>query len=135
MDQASPKFTSEQKFTVADFQKRLGVKILADGKVGNIKDLTEGKRVKDVEFQGKTLTGKQVREKLDLRSSDFTWKQEGDNITVTTKGFGHGVGMSQYGANGMAGEGKKYTEIVAHYYKGIEIKMMNDYEGKLMVKK
>ncbi len=134
-DQASPKFTSEQTFTVADFQKRLGVKVLADGKVGNIKDLTEGKRVKDVAFQGKTLTGKQVREKLDLRSSDFTWKQEGDKIVVTTKGFGHGVGMSQYGANGMAAEGKKYTDIVAHYYKGVEIKSMNDYEGKLMVKK
>ncbi|MGQ0452702.1 stage II sporulation protein D, partial [Bacillus sp. SS-TM] len=110
-DQASPKFTSEQIFTVADFQKRLGVKVLADGKVGNIKDLTEGKRVKDVAFQGKTLTGKEVREKLDLRSSDFTWKQQGDKIIVTTKGFGHGVGMSQYGANGMAAEGKKYTDI------------------------
>lgn len=134
-DQASPKFTSEQTFTVVDFQKRLGVKVLADGKVGNIKDLTEGKRVKDVAFQGKTLTGKEVREKLDLRSSDFTWKQQGDKIIVTTKGFGHGVGMSQYGANGMAAEGKKYTDIVAHYYKGVEIKTMNDYEGKLMVKK
>ncbi len=52
-DQASPKFTSEQTFTVADFQKRLGVKVLANRKVGNIKDLTEGKRVKDVAFQGK----------------------------------------------------------------------------------
>ena len=67
--------------------------MLADGKVGNIKDLTEGKRVKDV-FQGKTLTGKEVREKLDLRSSDFTWKQQGDKIIVTTKGFGHGVGAN-----------------------------------------
>ncbi|KFN02357.1 stage II sporulation protein D [Bacillus clarus] len=134
-DQASPKFTSEQTFTVADFQKRLGVKVLANGKVGNIKDRTEGKRVKDVEFQGKTLTGKEVREKLDLRSSDFAWKQQGNNIIVTTKGFGHGVGMSQYGANGMAKEGKAYTDIVAHYYKGVEIKTMNDYEGKLMVKR
>ena len=80
--------------------------MLADGKVGDIKGRTEGKRVKDVAFQGKTLTGRDVRDKLDLRSSDFTWKQEGDKIVVTTKGFGHGVGMSQYGANGMAAEGK-----------------------------
>ena len=58
MGSSLSKFTSEQTFTVADFQKRLGVKVLADGKVGNIKDLTEGKRVKDVAFQGKTLTGK-----------------------------------------------------------------------------
>lgn len=133
-DQVSPKFASEQIFTVADFQKRLGVKVLESGKVGNIKERTKGKRVKDVEFQGKTLTGKEVREKLDLRSSDFTWKQEGNNIVVTTKGYGHGVGMSQYGANGMAKEGKGYTDIVTHYYKGIEIKTMNEYEGKLMAK-
>lgn len=133
-DQASPKFASEQTFTVDDFQNRLGVKVLTDGKVGDIKERTEGKRVKDVEFQGKTLTGKEVREKLDLRSSDFTWKQQGSNIIVTTKGFGHGVGMSQYGANGMAKEGKSYTDIVAHYYKGIEIKTLNDYEGKLMAR-
>lgn len=53
MGSSLSKFTSEQTFTVADFQKRLGVKVLADGKVGNIKDLTEGKRVKDVAFQGK----------------------------------------------------------------------------------
>lgn len=134
-DQASPKFTSEQTFTVDDFQKRLGVKVLANGKVGIIKERTEGKRVKDVEFQGKTLTGKEVREKLALRSSDFAWKQQGSNIIITTKGFGHGVGMSQYGANGMAKEGKGYTDIVAYYYKGIEIKTLNDYEGKLMAKK
>ncbi|HEK9101189.1 stage II sporulation protein D [Bacillus pfraonensis] len=133
-DQAAPKFASEQTFTVADFQKRLGVKVLENGKVGNIKERTEGKRVKDVEFQGKTLTGKEVRTKLELRSSDFTWKQQGNNIVVTTKGYGHGVGMSQYGANGMAKEGKGYTDIVAHYYKGIEIKTLNDYEGKLMAK-
>ena len=52
------------------------MKVLADGKVGDIKGRTEGKRVKDVAFQGKTLTGRDVRDKLDLRSSDFTWKQE-----------------------------------------------------------
>ncbi|MDM5190909.1 stage II sporulation protein D [Bacillus sp. DX4.1] len=134
-DQAAPKFTSEQTFTVADFQKRLGVKTLGNGKVGTIKGRTEGKRVKEVEFQGKALTGKEVRDKLGLRSSDFTWKQQGSNIIVTTKGYGHGVGMSQFGANGMAKEGKGYTDIVAHYYKGVAIKTMNEYEGKLMARK
>ncbi|HDX9587185.1 TPA: stage II sporulation protein D [Bacillus pseudomycoides] len=133
--QQAPKFTSEQKFTVADFQKRLGVKVLANGKVGDIKDRTEGKRVKEVDFQGKTLTGKDVREKLGLRSSDFMWKQQGDQIVITTKGYGHGVGMSQYGANGMAKEGKVYTDIVAHYYKGVTISTLNQYEGKLTAKK
>ncbi|MGG2063437.1 MULTISPECIES: stage II sporulation protein D [unclassified Bacillus (in: firmicutes)] len=131
-DQQAPK---EQTFTVADFQKRLGVKVLANGNVGNIKERTEGKRVKEVEFQGKMLTGRDVRDKLGLRSSDFTWKQQGDQVIVTTKGYGHGVGMSQYGANGMAKEGKTYTDIVEHYYKGVAISALNQYEGKLTAKK
>lgn len=134
-DQQAPKFTSEQTFTVTDFQKRLGIKVLANGKVGDIKERTEGKRVKEVNFQGKTLTGKDVRDKLGLRSSDFTWQQQGDQIVIKTKGYGHGVGMSQYGANGMAKEGKVYTDIVAHYYKGVAISALNQYEGKLTAKK
>lgn len=133
-DEDAPKFSSEQTFTVSEFQKRLGVKIAGDGKVGTIKERTEGKRVKEVVFGGKTLTGKEVREKLGLRSSDFSWKQKGDQIIVTTKGYGHGVGMSQYGANGMAKEGKTYTDIVAHYYKGVDIETLNAYEGKLMAR-
>ncbi|MFX3627782.1 MAG: stage II sporulation protein D, partial [Ectobacillus sp.] len=134
-DKAAPKFAAEQTFSVADFQKRLGVQVLADGGVGKIVERTSGKRVKTVDFNGKKLTGKQVREKLGLRSSDFTWKQKGDTIIVTTKGYGHGVGMSQYGANGMAKEGKSYKDILAHYYKGVEVSGLNEYEGKLMAKK
>ncbi|CAM4065465.1 stage II sporulation protein D [Bacillus manliponensis] len=133
-DKDAPKFSSEQTFKVSEFQKRLGVKIAGDGKVGTIKERTEGKRVKEVVFNDKTLTGKEVREKLGLRSSDFSWKQKGDQIIVTTKGYGHGVGMSQYGANGMAKEGKKYTDIVTHYYKGVNIETLNAYEGKLMAR-
>jgi stage II sporulation protein D len=134
-DKDAPKFTFEQTFSVADFQKRLGVQVLNNGTVGKITERTSGQRVKTVDFNGKKLSGKDIREKLNLRSSDFTWKQQGNNIIITTKGFGHGVGMSQYGANGMAKEGKSYKEILAHYYQGVEITGLNQYEGKLMVKK
>jgi stage II sporulation protein D len=109
--------------------------VLTNWKVGNITERTSGQRVKTVSFSGKQLSGREVREKLGLRSSDFTWKQEGSQIVITTKGYGHGVGMSQYGANGMAKEGKSYTDIVQHYYKGIEIKGVNEYEQKLTAKK
>lgn len=134
-DKNTPKFLSEQKFSVADFEKKLGVKVLANGKVGNIAERTSGHRVKTVSFNGKQLSGREVREKLGLRSSDFTWRQEGSQVIITTKGYGHGVGMSQYGANGMAKEGKSYKDIVLHYYKGIEIKGVNEYEQKLTAKK
>lgn len=134
-DKNTPKFLSEQTVSIADFEKKLGVKVLANGKVGNIIDRTSGQRVKTVSFDSKKLSGREVREKLGLRSSDFTWKQEGSQIVITTKGYGHGVGMSQYGANGMAKEGKSYKDIVMHYYQGVQIAGVNEYEQKLTAKK
>lgn len=74
----------------------------------------------------KILTGADVRQILNLKSSNFIIKQNGDNILFTTKGYGHGVGMSQYGANYMAKEGKKYDEILKHYYQGIKITKYNE---------
>jgi stage II sporulation protein D len=120
-DKNSPKFNSQKVMTVSQFEARLGVKLRSGSTIGKIVDRTEGKRVGKVEFNGKVLSGRDIRDKLNLRSSDFAWKRKGDNIVITTKGFGHGVGMSQYGANGMAMEGKNYKEIVKHYYQGVEI--------------
>ena len=58
------------------------------------------------------------RQKLGLRSTAFTMTAVGDHITVTTRGYGHRVGMSQYGAEAMAAEGSTYAQILAHYYQG-----------------
>lgn len=120
-DEKSPKFSDQLVMSINDFEKKLGVKLADRSSVGKIVARTTGKRVGKVEIGGKLLTGKEVREKLNLRSSDFTWYLKGDNIVISTKGYGHGVGMSQYGANGMAEEGKTYQEIVKHYYQGVEI--------------
>jgi stage II sporulation protein D len=120
-DKDSPKFNSQKVMTVEAFETGLGVKLGSGPNIGKILELTKGKRVGKVDFNGKVLTGKDIREKLALRSSDFVWERKGSNIVITTKGFGHGVGMSQYGANGMAEEGKDYQEIVKHYYQGVEI--------------
>ncbi|MNF08085.1 hypothetical protein D3C80_2084090 [compost metagenome] len=70
---------------------------------------------------GKVFSGREVREKLGLASSQFAWKWAGAQITFTTYGYGHGVGLSQWGANGMAKEGKTAEEIVTYYYTGISI--------------
>ncbi|MBW8349970.1 stage II sporulation protein D [Bacillus sp. IITD106] len=118
-DTKSPKFNSQKVLTISEFEKKLGVKIGND--IGTITGRTSGKKVATVNINGKDFTGREIREKLDLRSTDFTWARKGDSIVISTKGFGHGVGMSQYGANGMAQEGKKYNEIVSHYYQGIAI--------------
>ena len=60
--------------------------------------------------------------KLGLRSRDFDMWVEGDSVYFTTRGWGHGVGMSQYGANGMAKAGYRYDQILTHYYQGVTIK-------------
>ncbi|TYS17883.1 stage II sporulation protein D [Rossellomorea vietnamensis] len=120
-DADSPKFNSQKVVPVTEFQEKLGISLAGDGSVGTITDRTPGQRVGGVVINGKEFTGREIREKLDLRSSDFTWYRKGDHIVITTKGFGHGVGMSQYGANGMAKEGKSFEEIVTHYYKDVKV--------------
>jgi len=85
--------------------------------------------VAKIKIAGKVFTGRQVREKLGLPSSDFTWERKGNEIEITTKGYGHGVGMSQYGANGMAQEGKDYKAIVAYYYQGVTVQPFSQIAG------
>lgn len=78
--------------------------------------------VKEMKIDQKIFTGREIRELLHLRSSDFIFKENQNEVIIETNGYGHGVGMSQYGANGMAKEGYSYQEILKHYYSGIEIK-------------
>ena len=64
----------------------------------------------------------EFRNLLGLRSADFDIEITGDNIKFITRGYGHGVGLSQYGANGMAKEGYNCYDIIKHYYRDVEIK-------------
>ena len=77
--------------------------------------------VKSIEISGERFTGEEIRSALSLRSGTFTVEQNGDTLKFTCSGYGHGVGMSQYGANCMAKNGSSYQEILKHYYSGIEI--------------
>lgn len=77
---------------------------------------TTSNRINTISLDNTIFTGKQLRETLGLRSTDFDIRIEGNNIIFTTRGYGHGVGMSQYGANGMANQGYNYKQILAHYY-------------------
>ena len=77
--------------------------------------------VQSWEMNGQIFSGREVREALGLRSSAFEVQFDGNQFTFTTKGYGHGVGMSQRGANAMAKEGFNYQQILKHYYQGVEI--------------
>lgn len=86
-----------------------------------IKSRSSGNRVETMQVGSASVTGKQVREALGLFSANFTISTANGRITFTTTGSGHGVGMSQYGANGMAKAGYDYKEILRHYYSGTVI--------------
>jgi stage II sporulation protein D len=120
-DKESPKYVESIQLSVRAVEEKLDVSIKKDGKIGKVISTTSGKRVGKIQIGKKEFTGKEIREKLELRSTDFQMEKKGKNITITTKGYGHGVGMSQYGANGMAKEGKSYQDIVNYYYQGVEI--------------
>lgn len=83
---------------------------------------TESGRVKTVKVCGTELTGSSISELLKLRSTNFSVAYKDDSFTFEVKGYGHGVGMSQFGADYMAKQGKSYREILAHYYPGCELK-------------
>ena len=73
-------------------------------------------KINNVEFKGTDIYNK-----LSLRSTDFNIELQGQTVSITTKGYGHGVGMSQYGALGMAKEGYTYNQILAHYYQNTSL--------------
>ena len=82
---------------------------------------TNSGRVKEVKIDDKIYTGVEIRNLLGLRSTDFEIIVNGDTTTITTKGYGHGVGMSQYGANKLALNGYTYQDIINHYYTNVSI--------------
>ena len=82
---------------------------------------TDGGGVDTIRIGDKSYQGTTVRQLLGIRSTAFVISAVGDTITVTTKGYGHRVGMSQYGANAMAETGKDCAEILAHYYQGTSL--------------
>lgn len=86
---------------------------------------TEGGGVDTMVIGGKTYKGTELRQKLGLRSTAFT-VSAGEDITITTRGYGHRVGMSQYGADAMAALGNHYTDILAHYYQGTALSALSD---------
>lgn len=121
-----PNFKSQTIFTTAELNKQLQTNF-TDGSSVPIKiKRTPSNRISEVQLADKRFSGRTIREKLNLRSTDFTIEQKNNHFIFTTKGYGHGVGMSQYGANGMAEEGKTYDEILTYYYQDIEITDISD---------
>ena len=114
------KFLVTTEFTSNEIKTKLNLK----DDITNIEILSRDKtnRVEKIKVNNKKYTGIEFRQLLSLRSTDFTISKIDNTYSITTKGYGHGVGMSQYGANGMAKENYTYDEILKYYYQDIEIK-------------
>lgn len=86
-----------------------------------ILEYTEGERIKTIKIGNLELSGVEIRTIFGLKSAKFNISIEGDEIKFAVIGYGHGVGMSQTGADSMAKQGSNYEEIIKHYYTGVEI--------------
>ena len=84
-------------------------------------EYTDGDRVKTIQIGNLSFSGVEIRTIFGLRSANFTITIEGDNIKFSVLGYGHGVGMSQTGADSMAKAGSDYVEIIKHFYTGVEV--------------
>ena len=91
--------------------------------ISNIKK-DKSNRIETITINNKLYNGSTVRNLLSLRSTDFTINILENLVEITTNGYGHGVGMSQYGANYMANNNKTYKEILFHYYQNTEISII-----------
>lgn len=121
--QESPEADTQQQvvFSRAYLEKTLGVSL--DGAENWFADwtYTPGQGVDTVKVGGRVFTGTQLRQLLGLRSTAFTVATENDAAVFTVHGYGHRVGMSQYGADAMAAQGSTFRDILGYYYPGTEL--------------
>ena len=120
-------YSSEAEFTKSEFEQKIKSHhsdfSIDYNQQDCIKTLetTAGGRVKTIKLGNLELSGVEVRNLLGLRSANFTVEITENNIKFVVKGYGHGVGMSQTGADALAKQGESYENIIKHYYTGVEI--------------
>ena len=128
-DQKAPRYQDSKEYALTVIEERLGpeagvVAAAQSGKaaVAQVLERTASGRVDKIRIGTKTWTGLVLRDKLELRSTNFTVDVKGDKMTIKTMGYGHGVGLCQYGADGMAREGRDYRQILSYYYSGVGVR-------------
>lgn len=117
-----PELVSTARFTPEELSAALNISPSGDPEtwLGDI-SLDSAGRVESAIIGGTVFSGKTLRSALELRSTAFTIAFESGEFVFSVAGFGHGVGMSQYGAKLLAAQGWSYGDILAHYYPGTEL--------------
>ena len=129
-DELSPKYKSEKEMSLDEFKKTAKANIEGvDFEKGVIGDIarSEAGGILTIEIGGVSVKGTVFRKIYDLRSTNVQVKIDGGRVFFDVTGFGHGVGMSQYGANYLAAQGKSYIDILKTYYTGVEIIKEEDF--------
>ncbi len=124
-DSISPAFNNITDYTYDVFCNLLGLKYTNEFKIEILSQTPNGK-INSIRINEKVFAGSDLVTLLGLKSSNFTINLSDGKIYITTKGYGHGVGMSQYGAEGMANLGFTYDQILKHYYTGVEIEKIKN---------
>lgn len=129
-EDAYSQYSSEATFSKEEFEEKIK-EVHSDFEIDfsnddciKIEEHTEGNRVKTIKIGNLELSGVEVRNIFGLRSANFKVTVEEEKIKFEVTGYGHGVGMSQTGANSLAKEGKTYEDIIHHYYTDVEIENM-----------
>lgn len=116
---ASPRYMNKQTFSGVYIRQRLALN--GKGLKVNILNVTRSGRIRQVKFNDKVLSGENMRSSLGLPSTWCSFQVEGDSLVIWSRGYGHGIGLCQFGANGMARAGYDYRQILHHYYQGFEL--------------
>lgn len=124
-EKTSSAFKSTTSMPLRDFYNKLNIDY-SDYFDVKILEKSSTNRIIKLSINGKEFLGRDLYNTLGLKSTDFSLKKDGDKVIINTIGYGHGVGMSQYGAEGMAEEGYSYIDILKHYYVGTNIKKIEN---------
>ena len=126
-DRESTKYQAKTLISFQELRDKLGADLEVypvsglSGQQLQVSEKTAGGRIKSLKVGGTVLSGTEFRRRLSLNSTNFTWAFRDEGVEFSTTGYGHGVGLCQYGANGMAKEGKPAQEIIKYYYQGVRI--------------
>ena len=122
-EEVSPVFSQDNNLSLEEFYQKLNIEYNPNLKIEITKTTSTG-RIKELKINDHEFKANDIYQKLNLRSTFFDIKQKDNQVEITTKGYGHGVGMSQYGALAMAKKGYKYQDILKYYYQGVELKKL-----------
>lgn len=130
-EEIAPKYETEFSFNINEFVNNINNKYSAaeltvDNLSGNIEIISRSDAggIKEIRFGKTKVKGSDFRLAFGLSSTNFEYSIDGENIVFKCRGYGHGVGMSQWGANVMGNNGSSFEEILKHYYKGTDLKIV-----------